>query len=86
MIFDKKLISKTKENFLLINKWFIEISNFEVGFDTPLNKINLFQKGFLDHNKTILKTILKKECYEKINIKELILFYQNIGEEFNDLK
>ena len=86
MIFDKELICQDNDSLLIINKHFKTISRYEENnFNTPLNKINVFQTDFFNNNTEILALILKKECYEKIDIKKLILFYKTLGEKMNIL-
>jgi hypothetical protein len=85
MIFDKKLIEVNDTSFVLINKLFLEISKLEKNFDTPLNKINVFQESFFNDNKKILRTIIDNECYEKVSVQKIITFYKVIGEKINIL-
>ena len=85
MIFNKLLIIQNDESFLIINKWFVEISDHEKDFNTPINKINVLQDNFFDYNEKVLKKICETECYEKVKINDIISFYKTISKKINIL-
>ncbi|MGL4343348.1 MAG: nucleotidyl transferase AbiEii/AbiGii toxin family protein [Metamycoplasmataceae bacterium] len=79
MIFDKKIIELSLENLTKIKNWYQEIAKYEKVSINNIEQINVFQDDFFNKsNLSNLKLIIDNECYEKVQVKKIILFFKNL--------